>query len=79
MDDLLEVNLGGEQDQSAVGIDDDGMGLFRDGILLGVLQTDQNGNTHVHALTTAAILRRQVVWMDGHLTTVARIEGVLNG
>jgi hypothetical protein len=25
----------------------------------------------VHTFAAAAILRRQVVWMDGHLTTVA--------
>ena len=52
-------------------IDDDGVGLFFDGIFLGVLEAHQNGNAHVHALAATAILRRQVVRMDGHLTTVA--------
>jgi len=78
-DDLLDVHLGGEQDERAVRIDDDGMGFFFDGIFLGVLEAYQNGNAHVYALAAAAILRRQVVWMDGHLTTVARMWWVLNG
>jgi hypothetical protein len=70
-DDLLDVYFGGEKDQRAVGIDDDGVSLFFDGIFLGVLEAHQNGNAHVHALAATAILRRQVVRMDGHLTTVA--------
>ena len=78
-DDLLDVNPGGEKDQRAVRIDDDGVGLFFDRVLLGVLEAHQNGNAHVHALAAAAILRRQVVWMDGHLITVARMWWVLNG
>jgi hypothetical protein len=78
-DDLLDVYLGGEQDQRAMRIDDYGMGLFFDGIFLGVLEAYQNGNAHVYALAATAILRWQVVWMDGHLTTVARMWWVLNG
>ena len=62
-----------------MGIDDDGMGLLFDGILLGILEAYQNGNAHVYALAATAILRRQVVWMDGHLTTVASMCGDLNG
>jgi hypothetical protein len=78
-DDLLDVYLGGEQDQRTVGIDDDGVGLFLDGVFLGVLEAYQNRNAHVHALAATAILRRQFVWMDGHLTTVASMWWVLNG
>jgi hypothetical protein len=33
----------------------------------------------VYALAAAAILRRQVVWVDGHSTTVASMWWVLNG
>jgi len=62
-----------------VGVDDDGVSLFLDGILLGVLEAHQNGNAHVDALAAAAILRRQVVWLEGHSTTVARMWWVLNG
>jgi hypothetical protein len=72
-DDLLDVYLRGEEDQRAVGIDDDGVGFFLDGVFLRVLEAYQNGNAHVHALAATAILRRQVVWMDGHLITVARM------
>ena len=60
-------------------IDYDGVGLFFDRIFLGVLEAYQNGNAHVHTLAAAAILRRQVVWMNGHLTTVASMWWVLNG
>jgi hypothetical protein len=62
-----------------VRIDYDGVGLFFDRIFLGVLEAYQNGNAHVHTLAAAAILRRQVVWMSGHLTTVASMWWVLNG
>ena len=78
VDDLLDVYLGGEQDQRAVRVDDDGVGLFLDRVLFGVLEAYQYGNAHVHALAPAAILRRQVVWMDGHPTTVASMCWVLN-
>ena len=78
-DDLLHVYLGGKKDECAVGIDDDGVGLFFDGILLGVLEAHQNGNAHVYALAATAILRRQIVWMDENLTTVASMWWVLNG
>ncbi len=60
-------------------IDDDGVGLFFDGILLGVLQPYQYGNAHMQALAAAPILRWKVVWMDGHPTTVARMCWLLNG
>ena len=46
-DDLLDVDPGGEKDQRAVRIDDDGVGLFFDRVLLGVLEAHQNGNAHV--------------------------------
>jgi len=46
-DDLLDVYLGGEKDERAVRIDDDGVGLFFDGVFLGVLEADQYGNAHV--------------------------------
>jgi len=62
-----------------MGIDDDGVGLFFDGVFLGVLEAYQNGNAYAYALAATAILRRQVVWMDGHLTTVARMCCGLNG
>jgi len=78
MDDLLDVYLAGEQDERAVRVDDDGVGLFLDGVLLCVLEAYQYGNAHVYALAPAAILRRQVVRMDGHLTTVASMCWVLN-
>jgi hypothetical protein len=78
-DDLLDVYLGGEKDERAVRIDDDGVGFFFDGIFLGVLKAYQYGNAHMQAFAATAILRRQVVWMDGHLTTVARMWLVLNG
>jgi len=54
-----------------VRIDDDGVGLFFDGVLLGVLEAHQDGNTHVDTFAAAPILRRQVVWVDGHWTTLA--------
>jgi hypothetical protein len=79
VDDLLEAHFGGKQDQRAVRIDDDGVGLFGDGVLFGVLEAHQNGNAHVHTFAAAAILRRQIVWMDGHLITVASMWWVLNG
>ena len=60
-------------------IDDDGVGLFGDGVLFGVLEAHQDGNAHVDAFAAAPILRRQVVWMEGHSTTVASIWWVLNG
>ena len=78
-DDLLDVYLGSQQDESAVRIDDDGVSLFFDRVLLGVLQAHQNGNTHVDAFAAAPILRRQVVWVDGHWITVASTCCVLNG
>ena len=46
-DDLLDVYLGGEKDERAVRIDYDGVGLFLDGVFLGVLEAYQNGNAHV--------------------------------
>jgi len=52
-------------------VDDDGVGLFFNRVLLGVLEAHQNGNTHVDTFAAAPILRRQVVWMDGHPITVA--------
>ena len=59
-------------------VDDDGVCLFFDGVLLGVLEAYQYGNAHVHAFAAAAILRRQVVQVSGHWTTVAIMCWILN-
>jgi hypothetical protein len=77
-DDLLERHGSGEQDQRAMRVDDDGVSLFLDGVLLGVLEADQYGNADVNTFAAPAILRRQVVWMDGHLDKVAIPRWLLN-
>ena len=37
-----------------------------DGVFLRVLEAYQNGNADMNTFAAPAILRRQVVWMDGH-------------
>jgi hypothetical protein len=76
--DLLKRYGSGEQDQRAVRVHNDGVGLFLDGVLLGVLEAHQYGNANVNAFAAPAILRRQVVWMDGHLDKVTILGWLLN-
>jgi hypothetical protein len=75
---LLHAHLRGEQDQRAVIVDDDGVRLFRDGMLVGVLKTHHDRDADAQAFAAPAILRQEVRWdRDGHRNNLATPGAIL--
>jgi hypothetical protein len=66
-DDLLQVHGSGKQDQRAVLVDDDRVGLLGDGALGVVLEADAEGHAGADALAAATVLREEVGrYRDAH-------------
>lgn len=67
---LLDMYGGRQKYQRSVVVDDYGVRVLRDGVLVGVLEADSDGNPAADAFTAPAILRQQVrLGHDGHGTT----------
>jgi hypothetical protein len=79
---LIDFHGSGEKYQRSVVIDYDRIRLFRQGMLIGVTQSDRDWNPGLHTFTSAAILRTRIDGRhDGHganvtsLCTILKFQG----
>jgi len=74
---LLDFYRRGEQQERAVLVDDDGVGLLGDGVFAGVLEADADRHPSAVTLAAPAILREQIVGgHDRHNYNVARVGAI---
>ena len=75
--DLLDFDWRGEQQERAVLVDDDGVGLLGDGVFAGVLKADADRHPGAVPLAAPAILRKQIGrGHDSHKDNVAKLETI---
>jgi hypothetical protein len=74
---LLDFDRSGEQQQRAMLVHDDGVGLLRNGMFAGILEADADRHPGAVTLAAPAILREQIGrGHDGHKDNVARLGAI---